>query len=320
MTQGHFSPPSSDHPEGSVAVGINSAENSSPARRSNDPFITIFAIPKPFDRGTDLIQRNAIKSWARLQPQAEVLLIGDEEGIAETASELGVRHAGGIKRNEQGTPLVDSAFEIARRNTDTPFLCYCNCDVILMKDFVRAIEILASDETFKQFVAFGQRTDLRIDHEINFDHLLQIEQLLETCKTKGQLSSNVCKEYFVFNRGLYEDLPPFAIGRGNWDNWMIHSAKQNQLPVVSVSDLVTAIHQSHDYSHAGCGRFKCYVSGPEAKENMRLADGRHVISGSTANWRLKETGLRREQPWLINPVFWADIPRFVRLMLNMMFG
>ncbi len=150
--------------------------------------------------------------------------------------------------------------------------------------------------------------------------LIQIERLLENCKTRGRLSSNVCKEYFVFNRDLYPDLPPFAIGRGNWDNWMIHSAKQNQLPVVNISDLVTAIHQAHDYSHTGFGRFKCYVSGVEAKENKRLARGRHLISGSTATWRLAESGLRRERPLLINPEFWTDIPRFMRLMLNMMVG
>jgi hypothetical protein len=92
------------------------------------------------------------------------------------------------------------------------------------------------------------------------------------------------------------------------------------VPVVSVSEWVTAIHQAHDYSHAGIGRFKCYVSGAEAKENKRLAEGSHLISGSTATWRLAGTGLRREKPLLINPVFWADIPRFVRLVMNMMVG
>jgi len=319
MTHSNANSTHSQHLDASK-VGTARAPGKTRSRSSARPSITIFAMPKPFGQGTDLIQRNAIKSWSSLQPEVEVLLIGDESGIAETAADLGVRHAGGLEFNQQGTPLVNSAFEIARRETESPFLCYCNCDVILLKDFVRAIELLAADAAFDEFVAFGQRTDLHIDHEINFDHLQQIEQLLENCKTRGRLSSNVCKEYFVFNRELYVDLPPFAIGRGNWDNWMIHSAKQNQLPVVSVSDLVTAIHQAHDYSHAGIGRFRCYVTGAEAKENKRLAEGRHLISGSMATWRLAETGLKRERPVIINPVFWADIPRFVRLMINMMVG
>lgn len=295
--------------------------NAQPAPTVQDiagPLVTIFALPKPFGSKTDLIQRNAINSWARLRPEVEVLLIGDEAGIAETARELGVRHADGVETNEHGTPLVSSAFEIAGRETNSPYLAYCNCDVILLKDFVRAIELLAMNQTFEQFVAFGQRTDLRVERAICFDSLLQIERLMKNCKQQGVLSSNVCKEYFVFNRELYNDVPPFAIGRGNWDNWMIHSAKSLDIPVVKVSKIVKAIHQAHDYSHTTAGRFNCYVSGNEARENRRLAGGRHLISGSTATWRLSGNGLRRERPILLNPGFWTEIPRFLRLMLSMM--
>jgi hypothetical protein len=247
-------------------------------------------------------------------------LIGDEDGIEAAAADLGVRHAGGIEFNEHGTPLVSSAFEIAHRETNSPFLAYCNCDVILMKDFQRAVELLANDSTLDQFVAFGQRTDLKIEREIDFDQLLQIEELLGNAQKHGKLSSNVCKEYFIFNRDLYTNVPKFAIGRGNWDNWMIHSAKEKEIPVVKLSKMVSAIHQAHDYSHASASRFSCYVSGAEASENLRLAGGRHLVSGSTANWRLTQTGLKREKPLLLNPSFWNDIPRFTRLMFNLLTG
>lgn len=294
-------------------------ESDAQSQDARTPLITIFALPKPFGAATDRIQRNAINSWARLSPEVEVLLIGDEDGIAETAHELGVRHATGIRFNEHGTPLVSSAFEIAHRETQSPFLAYCNCDVILMKDFIRAVEILASLDQFDQFVAFGRRTDLDVDAEIDFDKLHQIEALLTDCRRQGKFSSNVCKEYFVFNRELYNDVPDFAIGRGNWDNWMIHSAKTKKLPVVKMSEVIGAIHQSHGYAHTQGGRFKCYVSGEEACENLRLAGGRHLISGSTADWRLTQSGLKRENPLLLNPAFWADIPRFTRLMAGMLF-
>ena len=306
-------------PGGAVST-TSTAANPLPTQRATNiasPLVTIFALPKPFGGKTDWIQRNAINSWARLHPGVEVLLIGDDAGIAETANELGVRHAGGVETNEHGTPLVNSAFEIAQRETNTPFLAYCNCDVILLKDFVRAIELLAINP-IDQFVAFGQRTDLQVDRAICFDQLLHIERLMEDCKQRGVLSSLVCKEYFVFNRELYNDVPPFAIGRGNWDNWMIHSAKSRGIPVVQVSKLVKAIHQAHDYSHTSAGRFHCYISGDEARENYRLAGGRNLISGSTANWRLSPKGLRRELPLLINPAFWSDIPRYLRLLLSML--
>jgi len=307
-------------PGGKPASSADSSSRVSDSQLQGSPLITIFALPKPFGRETDLIQRNAINSWARLRPNVEVLLIGDEDGIADTAKELGVRHAGGIKFNEHGTPLVNSAFEIAHRETRSPFLAYCNCDVILLKDFVRSIELLADNPTFSKFVAFGQRTDLKVENEIDFDQLHQIESLLDRTRRLGKLSSNVCKEYFVFNRELYNDVPAFAIGRGNWDNWMIHSAKHHNIPVVKLSKMVSAIHQAHDYSHASASRYSCYVSGDEASENLRLAGGRHLVSGSTANWRLTQTGLKRERPLLLNPSFWSDIPRFSRLMFSLLTG
>ena len=286
------------------------------------PLITIFAIPKPFDTNTDLIQRNAINSWSRLGPDVEVLLIGDETGIAQTAAELEVRHLGGIEFNQHGTPLVSSAFQIAHRETSSPFLVYCNCDVILMPDFVDAIKSLGAQESCPEFVAFGQRTDLKLEQEIDFDQQQQVEQLLLHCDRDGKPASNACKEYFIFNRELYNDVPEFAIGRGNWDNWMIHFAKQQNIPAISLSDVVRVIHQEHDYSHtltsASAKRLHCYVSGDEARQNMQLAGGRHLISGSTPSWRLTTKGLVREKPFLISRNFWSDIPRFARLLLSLL--
>ena len=282
------------------------------------PTVTVFALPKPFGGKADLIQRNAIQSWAALKPDVEVLLLGDEAGIKETAEELGVRHISGLQCNEHGTPLLDSAFQLAHQETTTDYLAYCNCDVILTRDFPNAIHQLSRESHFPHFVAFGQRTDLNVDRKIDFKQATQIQRLLQECQTKGVRASNVCKEYFIFNRQLYQNIPPFAVGRGNWDNWMIHSAKQTKVPVVNLSKMVTAIHQIHDYSHASLNRWGCYVSGTEAKENRRLAEGSHIISGSTATWRMTQDGPKKELPKLISPSFWADAPRFIRLVFDLL--
>ena len=282
------------------------------------PLITIFAIPKPFDTSTDQIQCNAINSWSRLGPDVDILLIGDETGISETAAELEVRHIGGLKINQQGTPLVSSAFEIAHRETQSPFLVYCNCDVILMPGFVDAIKLLAAQRDFPRLVAFGRRTDLKVQREIDFDQPQQVQQLLSDCDQNGVPATNACKEYFIFNRDLFKRVPDFAVGRGNWDNWMIHFAKRQAIPVINLSDTVRVIHQEHDYAHTGASRYRCYVSGEEARENLRLAGGRHLISGSTPSWRLTSTGLVRENGFLLSRNFWSDIPRFARLMINLL--
>ena len=53
--------------------------------------ITIFTAPKPFiDPHISAIQYNAISSWLELGPEVEVLLLGDEPGLSEAATHLGV--------------------------------------------------------------------------------------------------------------------------------------------------------------------------------------------------------------------------------------
>jgi hypothetical protein len=54
--------------------------------------LTIFTIAKPFHGHIDVIQANAINSWLRLCPQPEIILFGNDEGTASTASQLGVRY------------------------------------------------------------------------------------------------------------------------------------------------------------------------------------------------------------------------------------
>ena len=94
--------------------------------------ITLFSAPKPFnDSHVATIQRNAIQSW-KLLPGVDVLLLGDEDGLAEAARELGVRHLAEVKRNESGTPLISSMFQLARADHDSDLLCIINTDMILL--------------------------------------------------------------------------------------------------------------------------------------------------------------------------------------------
>ncbi|MEZ6107730.1 MAG: hypothetical protein R3B96_16830 [Pirellulaceae bacterium] len=43
---------------------------------------------------------------------------------------------------------------------------------------------------------------------------------------------------------MYRELPEFPGGCGNWDNWMVHQAKWSRVPVIDVTRLVSAIHQT----------------------------------------------------------------------------
>jgi hypothetical protein len=284
------------------------------------PSMAIFTLPKPFVHPhINTIQRNAIASWKALGPQVETILMGSDSGIKETAKEFNTRYASDIRCNEHGTPLLDDAFRLASEMTKAEVLVYCNCDVILFRDLLQTVQLIQSDERMKSFVAFGRRTNLRIEHEIDFDHPHTIEELLTQAKSHGTKAPVVCKEYFAFTRDLFRDIPEFAVGRGNWDNWMIAHAKSTGVPAVDVSPMVTIVHQDHDYQHLKNTRLNCYVSGDEARKNQKLAGGKNVIGGSTGSWKFRPQGLQKVRAGWLNQSFWLDFHRFAKMVARLPF-
>ena len=62
--------------------------------------LAIFTAPKPFTNPhIRTIQRNAISSWKALGDAVEIWLVGDEEGVAETAAEFGAGFIPDVERN-----------------------------------------------------------------------------------------------------------------------------------------------------------------------------------------------------------------------------
>src|ERR1700679_3585375 len=102
--------------------------------------LTLFTTAKPFVGHSAIIQRNALKSWTLLQPNVEVILFGDDAGAAETARGLRCSHEPYVERVETVSKRVDYIFSTARALARHDILCYVNCDIILMDDFLRALK------------------------------------------------------------------------------------------------------------------------------------------------------------------------------------
>ena len=76
------------------------------------PGLSIYAIPKTFDGHVDVIQSNAIRSWASLHPNVEIFLFGDVVGnprLKQIACEVQAVVLP-IKCNELGSPILSDAF------------------------------------------------------------------------------------------------------------------------------------------------------------------------------------------------------------------
>jgi hypothetical protein len=229
------------------------------------PSLTILAMPKPFRGHINIIQRNAITSWTKLQPRPEIILFGYEEGAAECARELGLIHIPEIARNRHGTPLLADIFANAEKRASCHVLSDVNADIILPREFTTCVERV--HRRFANFLAVGRRTNLDIRDSLDFNEDWE-ERLKDLMGREGHLEVHTGIDFFVFRRGMYKEVPPLAIGRVWFDQWCIKYARKNGLPVIDLTDFAPIVHQVHDYSHVAGGRDRGTYGGVEADENL----------------------------------------------------
>jgi hypothetical protein len=259
------------------------------------PLLTLFTVPKSFIGHVGVIQRNAICSWKHLGSDVDLILCGDDDGVSETAEDLGVRHIPDVERNEYETPILSSVFHAARAASEAPFLAYVNADIILLRDFVAAVAQLPQTH-----LMVGGRWDLELGEELDFRPGWE-SSLRQALEATGVQAPPLWIDYFVFSRDSpLVDLPPFAVGRPRWDNWMIYRARSLGIPVVDATPSVDAVHQNHDYAHVPQGSGRLW-DGPEAEANAALAGDIPLMSLHQATHVLTSRGIRR-----------AVMPRYIR--------
>jgi hypothetical protein len=232
--------------------------------------ITLFAIPKPMEGEFKRIQGNAIGSWLRLGFGVEILLFGGEHGVGDFARRIGIEHIPEVARTVYGTPRVDDLFRKAEARAARPLLGYINADIILGSDFLDAVRVLS--RVTRPFLAVGRRWDLDVTEEIDYSRRDWEERLRLQVAERGALHEETGIDYFLYRPGFWKKIPPFAIGRTMWDNWLILAALRQRALVIDTTDGIWAVHQNHGYNHHPQGAEGVW-KGPEAVENERLAGG-----------------------------------------------
>ena len=240
-----------------LPVGRRSAGLDWRALRGGSTTATIFAIPKAFAGPAGTAQRRALASWTRLDG-VEIVLFGDEDGVAEAAADFGAVHVPSIERTDRGTPLVSSAFARVHELCSTPLLWYANADIAFLGDVPAALRRVE----MPRFLVAGRR--LNVDPGAAPD-------TVRAARRAGRKEPALGSDYFVFPAdGSLARVPPFAVGRPAWDNWMISNARRRGIPVVDASRAITAVHPVHGYDHvldeSGA------PEGPEADANRALRD------------------------------------------------
>jgi hypothetical protein len=253
--------------------------------------LTIFSIPKAFRGHAGVIQRNAVESWTRLRPQAEVILLGRDEGTAELARELGARYVPEVSTNEHGTPLLNDIFRRAEDAATFPWMCYVNADIIILDDFVEMLQ--EARKQLARCLYVSKRVNLDIAEPLAFSEGWQ-NSLKNQARLTGVDGPHTAIDVFAFPKGSYVQMPDFLVGRLWFDQWLIKAAIENHLPVVDASQVAPVLHQNHDYGHVQGGYDQVW-RGAEAENNFRLYGGvQHAYTLLDATHELTRAGkLRR---------------------------
>jgi hypothetical protein len=213
--------------------------------------ITFFTTAKPFAGHNGVIQRNALKSWTLVHPDVEVILFGNEDGVAQVCAEFGLRHEARVERHESGLKYVPYLFARAQAVARHEYLCYVNCDIILLQDFALSFERVRAK--MADFLMIGRRWDTDITKPVDFAKPQWQQETRKVALNSGihQIPSFI--DYFCFHKGLYRDIPPLVVGRNYWDHWLVWNALTMPVPVIDCSRAVVAVHQNHDYAYSPSG-------------------------------------------------------------------
>lgn len=240
--------------------------------------ITFFTIPKAWQGDDARRQRNAVASWRAIG--ARTLLFGDEDGVGDAAADLGAEHIPELARNAQGTPRLDGVFARAHELVPEGFLCFANADVVVGPDFRQAAERLAG---LAPLLMVGESWDVEVPGELDPAKPLP----------PGRRRGAGALDWFLFTHGVFERIPPFAVGRAAFDNWLVWRARSAGATVVDATPSVRVVHQAHGYGHAS-GGFAGTRAGEEAAANWRLIGSKdRIYTRFDATHVLTKRGLKR---------------------------
>jgi hypothetical protein len=95
---------------------------------------------------------------------------------------------------------------------------FVNSDIVLLDDPAPMVQ--AVSRLFEKFVIVGQRINVDFFGRLSSSVLVNLTLLESTVVGPGaKMFSSWALDYFIFSRQMFEEIPPFALGRGAYDNW-----------------------------------------------------------------------------------------------------
>jgi len=235
--------------------------------------LSLLTTAKSFIDTYAVIQHRTLSNWRSLESTAEITFFGASEGAKSVCREMNIRQVQDVETTKMGLPHFDSIVRWAQSNTQHDVQVYLNADILLPPDIGKYLAKLPSGP----FLMVGQRVDLKESTVFEPDDFYeQLRHVLQARQAEVHRPSGM--DFFVFRRGMFQDLKPLIVGRGGYDSALVAYCLRKSIPVIDASFAFPVVHQWHDYSHVKNGKQEAHY-GVEAQLNLNI----HGLRGFAPN-------------------------------------
>lgn len=231
----------------------------------------------------NVIQRNAIHSWLRLEPRPQIFVMGDEPGVKEICKEYDLQQVV-VDTNEYGTPMLNDMMTKAEEMASNDNILLVSGDIMLLQDTIQSLQ----NVDLEMFLGVARkRNNPLINRIIPTD-----ESWEQHATSRMVIDVPTSGDYFLYRKGFLDsmpEMPPFAIGRCRCDSWLIHGAFKAGF-LVDMTESATVIHQLHDHNHVR----RAGGRSPEIAENRKYAAETFCARIDNCNWKMNK-GFKLEE-------------------------
>lgn len=204
--------------------------------------ITLYSTFRPFTHKVyNKIQKDAIRSWLALEPQPEIIILGNDAGTEEVCKKFGLRHIKKVNSSEQNTPYMNSLISTAENAASNDIMLLLSGDIMIRQDTIEVAKTVSSQLDKFCVCARKQHVTGRFD--------------------PIKWATWQAGDYWLYSKGLFKTMPDFLIGRFLIERWMYRCCC-NQDALVDATEALTVLHQHHPHN------FK--PNGKEIEHNQKV--------------------------------------------------
>lgn len=204
--------------------------------------LAVFTSFKPFTGAAADIQRRSLANWCTVFPDAEIV---NFETAADELMPPDLRTVV-IDEGKGKVPLFGSMVRWMEANTGADLFLYANGDILFPLDLGVRFASLPDGS----FLLTGQRVDIGADGI-------------------KKLHGPSGMDYFIFRRGMFNDLPDVVMGRAYCDSALVAHCLRKRISVIDGSFAIRVEHQFHDYGHVKGGKESVWT-GDAAQQNLKI--------------------------------------------------